>query len=400
MEYLCRVGTPGGDVVEQTFTATDETALRADLEQKGYYLFHIKRGLTLKGLGIKREKVPIDLLMLFGQELAALLKAGLPLVQSIEVMLERQKHPVFRASLSTVRDKVKSGIAISDAFREEGALYPPILSASLVAGERSGNLEGVLRRFVQYLRLNLSLKKKAVSAAVYPIMLTVMMIALGGIMVLKVIPSFQDFYRDFDIKLPLITRALMALSRFIRENVVWLVGGVGGAAALWLTWTRRAGSGAVIDRLLLRIPFIGRLMSMYATGQLSRTLAALLQGGLPLVNAMEVASSSIGNRALAKAVAGATPLIREGRSLTTALESTGLLDNLALEMVKVGEQTGALADMLSAVADFYDEELDTRLATVMALVEPVMLVLMAFVVAGMVLAFYVPLFQAISALQR
>ncbi len=400
MEYLCRVGTPGGDVVEQTFTATDETALRADLEQKGYYLFHIKRGLTLKGLGIKREKVPIDLLMLFGQELAALLKAGLPLVQSIEVMLERQRHPVFRASLSTVRDKVKSGIAISDAFREEGALYPPILSASLVAGERSGNLEGVLRRFVQYLRLNLSMKKKAVSAAVYPIMLTVMMIALGGIMVLKVIPSFQDFYRDFDIELPLITRALMALSRFIRENLVWLVGGFGGAAALWLTWTRRAGSGAVIDRLLLRIPFIGRLMSMYATGQLSRTLAALLQGGLPLVNAMEVASSSIGNRALAKAVAGATPLIREGRSLTTALESTGLLDNLALEMVKVGEQTGALADMLSAVADFYDEELDTRLATVMALVEPVMLVLMAFVVAGMVLAFYVPLFQAISALQR
>ena len=400
MEYLCRVGTPGGDVVEQTFTATDEASLRADLEQKGYYLFGIKRGLSLKGLGIRRDKVPVDLLMLFGQELAALLKAGLPLVQSIEVMLERQKHPVFRASLSTVRDKVKSGIALSDAFRDEGALYPPILSASLVAGERSGNLEGVLRRFVQYLRLNLSLKKKAVAAAVYPIMLSVMMFGLGAIMVLKVIPSFQDFYRDFDIQLPLITRALMAFSRIVREHLVWLLAGFGGAIALWLAWSRREGSGAVIDRILLRIPYLGSLMSMYATGQLSRTLAALLSGGLPLVNAMEVASASIGNRALAKAVAAATPLIREGQSLTTSLESTGLLDNLALEMVKVGEQTGALADMLSAVADFYDEELDTRLATVMALVEPVMLVLMAFVVAGMVLAFYVPLFQAISAIQR
>jgi type IV pilus assembly protein PilC len=400
MEYLCRVGTPAGDVVEQSFTATDETALRAELEQKGYYLFGIKRGLTLKGLGLKRDKVPIDLLMLFGQELAALLKAGLPLVQSIEVMLERQKHPVFRASLSTVRDKVKSGIALSDAFRDEGALYPPILSASLVAGERSGNLEGVLRRFVQYLRLNISLKKKAVAAAVYPIMLTFMMVGLGAIMVLKVIPSFQDFYRDFDIKLPWITRALMTFSRVVRDNQLWLLLGLGGTVAAWLAWSRRSGSGAVMDRLLLRIPYLGRLMSMYATGQLSRTLAALLQGGLPLVNAMEVASASIGNRALAKAVAGATPLIREGRSLTTALESTGLLDNLALEMVKVGEQTGALADMLTAVADFYDEELDTQLATVMALVEPVMLVLMAFVVAGMVLAFYVPLFQAISALQR
>lgn len=400
MEYLCRVGTPGGDVVEQTFTASDEAALRMDLEQKGYYLFDIKRGLTLKGLGIKRDKVPNELLMLFGQELAALLKAGLPLVQAIEIMLERQRHPVFRVSLSTVRDKVKSGIALSDAFRDEGALYPPILAASLVAGERSGNLEGVLRRFVQYLRLNLSLKKKAVAAAVYPIMLFVMMLGLGAVMVLKVIPSFQDFYRDFDIQLPWITRALMGFSRFVRDNLVWLTLGLLGSLGAWLVWSRRRGSGIVIDRVLLRIPYVGRLMSMYATGQLARTLAALLSGGLPLVNAMEVASASIGNRALAAGVAGATPLIREGRSLTTALESTGLLDNLALEMVKVGEQTGALADMLSAVADFYDEELDTRLATAMALVEPVMLVLMAFVVAGMVLAFYVPLFQAISALQR
>jgi type IV pilus assembly protein PilC len=400
MEYVCRVGTPGGDVVEQTFSAPDESALRADLEQKGYYLFAIKRGLTLKGLGLKREKVPIELLMLFGQELAALLKAGLPLVQSIEIMLERQKHPVFRASLSTVRDKVKSGIALSDAFRDEGVLYPPILSASLIAGERTGNLEGVLRRFVQYLRLNLSLKKKAVSAAVYPIMLFVMMLVLGGIMVLKVIPSFQDFYQDFDIQLPWITRALMGFSRFVRDNLLWLVVGTAAAVGSWVTWSRRTSSGPIIDRLLLRIPYLGRLMAMYATGQLSRTLSALLQGGLPLVNAMEVASNSIGNRALAQAVAGATPLIREGRSLTTALESTGLLDNLTLEMVKVGEQTGALADMLTAVADFYDEELDTQLATVMSLVEPVMLVLMAVVVAGMVLAFYVPLFQAISALQR
>jgi type IV pilus assembly protein PilC len=400
MEYVCRVGTPGGEVVEQTFTAPDEAALRSDLEQKGYYLFDIKRGLSLKGLGLKRDKVPNDLLMLFAQELAALLKAGLPLVQSIEIMLERQKHPIFRSSLGAIRDKVKSGIALSDAFRDEGALYPPILSASLVAGERSGNLEGVLRRFVTYLRLNLSLKKKAVEAAVYPIMLFVMMLGLGGIMVLKVIPSFQDFYKDFDIQLPWITRALMAFSRFVRENLLWLVLGGGGALASWLAWSRRSSSGPVIDRMLLRIPYLGRLMGMYATGQLARTLAALLSGGLPLVNAMEVASASIGNRALAQGVASATPLIREGQSLTTALESTGLLDNLALEMVKVGEQTGALADMLSAVADFYDEELDTQLATVMALVEPVMLVVMAVVVAGMVLAFYVPLFQAISALQR
>ena len=361
MEYVCRVGTPGGEVVEQTFTATDEVALRADLEQKGYYLFGIKRGLNLKGLGLKRDKVPIDLLMLFGQELAALLKAGLPLVQSIEIMLERQKHPVFRASLSTVRDKVKSGIALSDAFRDEGALYPPILSASLVAGERSGNLEGVLRRFVQYLRLNLSLKKKAVAAAVYPIMLSVMMLGLGAIMVLKVIPSFQDFYRDFDIELPFDhAGADVLLAPGERPPAgagagARCTGGGLGDLEPARQLGRRSSTG-----VMLRIPYLGRLMRMYATGQLARTLAALLSGGLPLVNAMEVASSSIGNRALAAGVAGAVPLIREGRSLTTALESTGLLDNLALEMVKVGEQTGALADMLSAVAPTSTTRSSTR----------------------------------------
>jgi type IV pilus assembly protein PilC len=400
MEYVCKVGTPGGDVVEQTFSAADETALRAELDQKGYYLFDIKRGLGLKSLGLKRDKVPNDLLMLFGQELAALLKAGLPLVQSIEVMLERQKHPAFKRSLTVVRDKVKSGIALSEAFRDEGSLYPPMLSASLIAGERSGNLEGVLRRFVQYVRLSLSLKKKAIAAAVYPIMLSVMMLVLGGIMVLKVIPSFQDFYRDFDIQLPLVTRALMSFSRVMSDNIAWIALVAAALVTFWVVWSRRPSSGVVIDRFLLRIPYLGTLMRMYATGQLSRTLSALLSGGLPLVNAMDVSANSIGNRALAASVKNAVPLVREGQSLTTALESTTMLDNLALEMVKVGEQTGALADMLTAVADFYDEELDTRLATVMALVEPIMLVVMAVVVGGMVMAFYVPLFQAISALQR
>jgi type IV pilus assembly protein PilC len=400
MEYVCKVGTPGGDVVEQTFSAADETALRAELDQKGYYLFDIKRGLGLKSLGLKRDRVPNDLLMLFGQELAALLKAGLPLVQSIEVMLERQKHPAFKRSLTVVRDKVKSGIALSEAFRDEGSLYPPMLSASLIAGERSGNLEGVLRRFVQYVRLSLSLKKKAIAAAVYPIMLSVMMLVLGGIMVLKVIPSFQDFYRDFDIQLPLVTRSLMSFSRVMSENITWITLVAAGLVTFWVVWSRRPSSGVVIDGFLLRIPYLGTLMRMYATGQLSRTLSALLSGGLPLVNAMDVSANSIGNRALAASVKNAVPLVREGQSLTTALESTTMLDNLALEMVKVGEQTGALADMLTAVADFYDEELDTRLATVMALVEPIMLVVMAVVVGGMVMAFYVPLFQAISALQR
>jgi type IV pilus assembly protein PilC len=398
MEYVCKVGTPTGEVVEHTFSAPDETVLRADLEQQGFYLFSIRRGLGLAGF-TRRRKVPGDLLMLFGQELAALLKAGLPLFQSLDVMLERQRDPVFRRSLTTVRDKVKSGTALSEAFRTEGDLYPPIFAASLVAGERSGSLESVLRRFVTHLRLNQTLKKKAISASVYPIVLLTMMALLVVVLLVYVIPQFKGFYEGLNAELPLPTRILLAIATAVRANIVWIALVIAASFFAMWSWLRQEGSAVVLDRALLRIPYFGRLVRMYATSQLMRTLSTLLSGGLPLLNALEVAASSIGNRAMAQAVTKATGLIREGSSLTLALESTSMMDVLTLEMVKVGEQTGALADMLNAVAEFYDEELDTRMATVLSLVEPVLLVLMAVIVAGMLLAFYLPMFQAISAIQ-
>ncbi len=194
MEYVCRVGTPSGEVVERIFSASDERSLRTDLEQQGYYLLAIRRGSRRLLLRLRPRRVNPGLLLIFAQELAALLKAGLPLFQSLDVMLERQRDPVFRQSLGTVREKVKSGVALSDAFQQEGELYPPIFAASLVAGERSGNLDAVLRRFAQHLRLNQSLKKKAVSAAVYPLVLLTMMAILVAVLLVYVIPQFQSFF--------------------------------------------------------------------------------------------------------------------------------------------------------------------------------------------------------------
>jgi type IV pilus assembly protein PilC len=359
----------------------------------------MRRGLSLSLFRLRKRRVDPSLLLVFAQELAALLKAGLPLFQSLDVMLERQRDPLLRQSLAEVREKVKSGTALSDAFRQEGDLYPPIFAASLVAGERSGNLDQVLRRFAGHLRLNVTLKKKAVSASVYPLVLLTMMVALVSILVVWVIPQFKSFYEGLGAELPLATRMLLALATTVRANLLWIVLGAGLLVLLGVSWLRREGSGVALDRALLRLPYFGGLMRMYATSQLTRTLSTLLAGGLPLLNALEVAAASIGNRAMARAVATATGRIREGASLTTALESTGMLEALPLEMVKVGEHTGALGDMLNAVADFYDEDLDTRMATVLSLVEPVLLVLMAFVVAAMLLAFYLPMFQAISAVQ-
>jgi len=399
VEYLCKVGTPTGEVVERRFSAKDEVALRADLEQKGYYLFAIRRGLGLGELRLRSPRIPTDLLVVFGQELAALLKAGLPLFQSLDVMLERQREPAFRASLLAVRDRVRAGAALSDAFRAEGELYPPILAASLVAGERSGSLEPVMRRLVQYLRLNQSLKRKAIAAAIYPIVLLTVMIALIGVMMVVVIPRFEDFYEGLNVQLPAITRALMLVARTVSSNFWWIGPLLVVVPFLAAAWLRREGSGVLLDRTLLRLPYVGGMMRMYATSQLARTLSTLLSGGLPLLNALEVAASSVGNRALAAAVGRSTSQIREGRSLTQALESTGMVENLTLEMVKVGEQTGALADMLGSIAEFYDEELEIRMQAALSLVEPVMLVIMATIVAVMLLAFYLPLFQAISAVE-
>jgi len=399
MEYVCRVGTPSGDVVERAFTAPDERALRAEVEQQGLYLLSLRRGLSFSAFRLRKRHVNPATLLVFSQELAALLKAGLPLFQSLDVMLDRQRDPILRQSLTTVRQKVKSGIALSDAFRQEGELYPPIFSASLVAGERSGNLDQVLRRFSSHLRLNQTLRKKAVSAAVYPIVLLTMMAALVAILLVWVIPQFRSFYEGLGAELPLATRMLLAVANTVRANLLWIVLGIGILLLSVVYWLRREGSGVVLDRTLLRLPYFGGLMRMYATSQLMRTLSTLLAGGLPLMNALEVAAASIGNRAMAGAVGTATGRIREGASLTTALESTGMLEALPLEMVKVGEQTGALGDMLNAIAEFYDEELDTKMATVLSLVEPFLLIVMAVIVAAMLLAFYLPMFQAISAVQ-
>src|SRR5512147_3264469 len=224
-----------------------------------------------------------------------------------------------------------------------------------------------MRRFAAHLRLNLSLTKKAISASIYPIVLLTMMAALVSILVVWVIPQFRSFYEGLGAELPLATRILLAGAGAIRSNLLWIALGLGTLVLSVVYWLRREGSGISLDRALLRLPYFGGLMRMYATSQLMRTLATLLAGGLPLLNALEVAARSVGNQALGQAVGASTGRIREGASLTTTLESTRMLDALPIEMVKVGEQTGALGEMLNAVAEFYDEELETRMATILTL---------------------------------
>ena len=397
MEYICKIGTPAGEIVERSFDAPNEEALKADLLRQSLFLFSHRK--ATHGFRFGAPRVKPESLQLFGQELAALLKAGLPLAQSMDLMVERQRDPRFKRSLGAVRDRIKSGAALSEAFRQEGALYPQMFSASLIAGERSGNLEAVLRRFVSYVKLNQTIKKKVVAASVYPMVLFMGMFGLMYVMLTRVLPQFTGFYGSLGAQLPLPTRILLGLSDQARQwslplLVVFVAGAFGSAV-----WLQKTANRERFDGWVLNIPFFGALMRTYSTSQLARSLSTLLSGGLPLVQALGVASASVGNRAISASAASAVPQIQEGKSLSMALDATGHVEPLTVEMIRVGENTGALGEMLNQVADFYDEDLEVKVQTILSLVEPVLLVFMAVVIGAMVLALYLPMFEAFSALQ-
>ncbi len=397
MEYICKIGTPSGEILERSFKAADEGALKADLLRQGLFLFSHRR--VSRGFRFGSPRIRAQNLQLFGQELAALLKAGLPLAQSMDLMVERQREPAFRRSLGAVRDRVKSGAALSESFRQEGALYPPMFSASLIAGERSGNLEAVLRRFVSYLKLNQTIKKKAISASVYPMVLFSAMFGLMYVMLTQVLPQFTGFYGSLGAELPLPTRILLGVSDYVREWSLVMFALVIVSGFGLMSWLQAQTNRERFDGWILNIPFFGALLRTYSTSQLARSLSTLLSGGLPLVQALGVAAASVGNRAISASAAAAVPQIQEGKSLSLALDATGHIEPLTIEMIRVGENTGALGEMLNQVADFYDEDLEVKVQTILALVEPVLLIFMAVVIGAMVLALYLPMFQAFSVIQ-
>ena len=274
-----------------------------------------------------------------------------------------------------------------------------MFAASLIAGERSGNLEGVLRRFVSYVKLSQTIKKRAIAASVYPFVLFSGMFALMYVMLTRVLPQFTGFYAGLGAQLPLPTRILLSLSETVQAWSLPIGGIAIVAVGAGLTWLQNPANRERFDGWILRIPFFGPLMRTYSTSQLARSLSTLLTGGLPLVQALSVAAASVGNRAISASAANAVPQIQEGKSLSLALDATGHVEPLTVEMIRVGENTGALGEMLNQVADFYDEDLEVKVQTILALVEPVLLIFMAVVIGGMVLALYLPMFEAFSALQ-
>jgi type IV pilus assembly protein PilC len=396
-EFIVRVGTPDGEIVERHIQAATMRAAQDELRRQGMHVFEAKRGaVSLRDLIPRSGRViSTERFLLFNQELLALVKAGLPIIQSFDIMLERQKNLRFREVLSDIREQIKSGVALSDAFASYGDLFPPIYSTSLRAGERSGDLEGVLRRFLRYQKIIVNLRKRVIGALIYPSVLIVLSIGMVMIMLTYVIPKFSEFYIGFGKELPPFTRFMIAFANGLRGNIVFVVVGLVVGVFLLRRWATTTGR-LLWDRFKLRIPLAGGILHRFAIMQFTQSLGTLLSGGTPMVPAIEIASQSVTNQLIATRIAGIVQNVREGEPLWRSLEATGVTSDLAVEMIKVGESTGALTEMLANVSEFYDEEIEARLSRVVAAIEPIILVIMGGVIAILLYAFYLPLFQLSS----
>jgi type IV pilus assembly protein PilC len=398
MEFRCRLGTANGEIVEGVYIADNEARLRRDLEEKGLYVLSLQPRSLLSGWssGPRRRRVGRQEFLVFNQELATLLKAGMPLSQSLDILRQRVANPSFKAVLDAVYEKVQGGSALSDAFSEHGDQFPAVYSASLMAGERSGSLDAVIRRYVGYEKLIGAARRRTISALIYPAILITMMAILIGIIVLKVIPAFSSFYATFDRPLPMLTRVVVGVSDAIATNFWIITPAFVGLVIAGYLWFRQPANKAGLDRWLLQIPWAGATVRKFFTSQTARMLATLLGGGIPLVHSLEIAVRSTSNRYMSDGLDEVRRRVQEGQSFAAALRARNVFPDVAIKMVEVGESTGALQDMLGSLAEFYDEEVETEVDRVTRLIEPVMLVTMGIIIAAVVLALYLPMFELTS----
>ncbi|MCI0660507.1 MAG: type II secretion system F family protein [Acidobacteria bacterium] len=400
-EYICRIGTPGGEIVTRTVEGLSEQELRQRLTAEGYRIFSVQTsgmiaGVMVRSKGERTVKIKLNDFLLFNQQLAALIHAGLPVLQSIQLLQQRSPNPKLRLVLSDVEARIKSGSALSAALGAQGETFPKIYTASILAGERSGSLDDVLSRYVNYTKSIAALRRKLRKALTYPVILLCAAFILIGVLTTFVIPQFSSLYDNMEAELPQITVIVVELSKAARANIYWLVPGLAGAVLALASWRRTENGRRRMDSLVLKLPIVGDLVRQLTTAQLSRSLATLLAGGITLVEAFQVALSSVSNRELLRATEPVLTKIREGKPFTDSLAAGGWMPALAVDMIGVGERSGSLREMLEEVAGFYDAETETKLGQLTAFIEPAILITMGGIVVTILLAIYLPLLQMVS----
>jgi type IV pilus assembly protein PilC len=387
----------------RTVEAPGVNEARAHLEREGFKVFNVasQKGsgvsaLTNIGRSSGRAGVKANDFLLFNQQLAALIRAGIPILQSISMLQKRTPSARLRSVLGDVEDQIRGGSALSEAFAAQGPTFPRIYTASILAGERSGALDDVLSRYVTYMRRSVGLRRKIRGALAYPIFLLFASFCMVTFLSVYVVPKMSQLFTGFAGDLPLPTKIVVGLSDWLTANVIWFGPLVIGSAIVVYLWSRTLGGRLKLDAFVLRIPLVGKLIVQLSVAQATRSLATLLAGGITLVESWEIAAESISNRELRRRSSSILPMIREGRSFTESLDSAGWLPPLALDMIGIGERSGSLGEMLDEVAVFFDSESEVRLEQLTTTLEPAILVIMGGVVVMILLAIYLPIIRSIS----
>lgn len=394
-EFVCRVADANGRVFSHVEAASSHDEARQKLADRGLYVYSVDARNTLVSsfLGMRRErKIGGNDFLVLNQQFNTLVKAGLPILRALDLLATRASAPKLRPILTQIRDRVREGKSLSEAVDEAG-VFSKVYSTAILAGEKSGNLSGVLEYYIAYQKVSTGVQKKLVAALVYPTLLIITASIIVTYLVTFVVPKFGLLYRDLGVELPTPTKILIAVTVDYRPYILGVIGVLLLTGIGVFLWSRSEQGGVAFDRFKFRLPVLGSTLLKFQVAQFCRTLGTLLTGGTPLVAALSTASDSIASRLLRGTVTQATQMVREGESLHGSLSANRVMPDMALDMIEVGETSGALAPMLNSVAEFYEEEVTLKLGAMVSLIEPALLIVMGLLVAGILISLYLPIFS-------
>jgi type IV pilus assembly protein PilC len=397
MEYVCKFADESGQVQENLENAVSEGEIRERYAKMGLLVYSVRpRGglnrILTGQMSVGAKKLKLEQFLIFNQQFVTLIRAGLPILKGLELLTGRVAHPELRAHISAVRDRVRQGVLLSKAFEDEG-IFPKIYVTSVMAGEKSGSLEEVLDRYIGYQRVALAVRKKVIASLIYPCVLVTLVGCLMTFLTTYVVPKFADLYAGLGADLPPMTKIMMDIGITLRDYLPLAVLLVVGAIIGVVAWSRSAGGARILDNVKMNTPLLGEIWVKYQVAQFARMLSTLLTGGIPLVQALETVGDSFDTHLIREAMKIATKTVSEGRTLSSAMAQTKIMPGLAVEMVEVGESTGALSQMLNSVAEFFEQDVETSMQAVMALIEPAIMIIVSVVVAFVLISLYMPIFS-------